>query len=140
MMISNGIKVWCLYVTKAYIYGNDSQNLHLLICWYMYDKNLSSNVLTLKIEEFRVWNWLSNLTIFRVPKDMFLNISKAINGWIWQLLVWWKLWNFIMRQVKFNRFSHPNEYVSSKDFLMSCKNFWLKAIKSWVNFYKMNDV
>ena len=113
MMISNGIKVWCLYVTKAYIYGNDSQNLHLLICWYMYDKNLSSKILTLKIEEFRVWNWLSNLTIFRVPKDMFLNILKAINGWIWQLLLWWKLWNFIVRQVNFNRFSHPNKHPQS---------------------------
>ena len=24
-------------------------------------------------------------------------------------LAWWQLWNFIVRQVKFNRFLHPNE-------------------------------
>ena len=28
---------------------------------------------------------------------------------LYQLVVWWQLWNFIMWQMKFNRFLHPNE-------------------------------
>ena len=39
------------------------------------------------------------------------------------MLVWWQLWNIIVRQMKFNRFSHSNDYPQS----IFCNTYWLRA-------------
>ena len=44
------------------------------------------------------------------PEGSRKKIYTANNGAVGKFtLVWWLLWNFIIRQMKFNRFLHPNE-------------------------------
>ena len=39
------------------------------------------------------------------------NSDKNDHHWKAHVLVWLQSWNFLVYQVKFNRFSHPNEHI-----------------------------
>ena len=61
-----------------------------------------------------------------------------------QLLAWWQLWSFIVRQVKYKMFLHPNE-PPQMIFFISCKMTWGRTIKNraqfyWIRFLKMNEI
>ena len=76
----------------------------------------------------KVWWWLALLTVFigwkllyfdRDDIQIILTDDTSAKGYWKSLnlchvnkytLVWWQLWNFIVRHVEFNRFLHTNEH------------------------------
>ena len=53
------------------------------------------------------------------------------------LLVWWRLWNFIVRQVNFNTFLHPYE-PPDRIFLYLVRQFEAVLSKIWLSVFKIN--
>ena len=48
------------------------------------------------------------------------------------------MWNFIVRNLRFDTFLDPTSWTFSNKYLTSCRTFWLKAVKNLahVNFLK----